>query len=70
MRADFRLMIWLGENSSYQNEHFFLFQKIANAILPANVLIGKVAYVNSGLTLVRVLRSDLEQLEKNASRLA
>lgn len=52
MRADSRLMIRLGENSPHRNEHPFLLQKKANAILPANVVVGKVAHVNSGLALI------------------
>lgn len=70
MQADSRIMIRLGENSPHRNEHPFLLQKKANAVLSANVVIGKVAHVNSGLALIPALGTDLEQLEENASRLA
>ena len=70
MREDSRLMVCLGENLPHQNEHPFLLQKNANAILPANVRIGKVAHRNSGLALIPAAGTDLEQLEDNANGLA
>lgn len=70
MQADSRLMVRLVENSPHRNEYPFLLQKKANAMLPANVSIRKVAHMNSNFALIPASRTDLEQLEDNASRLA
>ena len=70
VRTDSRLMIRLGENSPHRNEHPFILQKKANLVLPQNVIIGKVANINSGLALIPSPGTNLEQLEENADRLA
>lgn len=70
VRTDSRLMIRLGENSPHRNEHPFILQKKANLALPPNVIIGKVAHINSGLALIPSPGTKLEQLEENADRLA
>lgn len=70
VRTDSRLMIRLRENSPHRNEHPFILQKKANLVLPPNVLIGKVAHINSGLALIPSPGTKLEQLEENADRLA
>ena len=70
VRTDSRLMIRLGENSPHRNEHLFILQKKANFVLPPNVIIGKVAYINSSLSLIPSPETNLKQLEEKANRLA
>ncbi len=70
MRIDSTLMIRLRENSPHRNEHPFILQKEANFMLPPNVIIGKVANINSGLALILSPSTNLEQLEENADWLA
>ena len=62
-------MIRLEENSPHRNEHPFILQKKANLVLPPNVIIGKVAHINSSLALIPSPGTNLEQLEENADRL-
>lgn len=50
-------MVRLGENPPHEEEHPFLLQKKANTVLPQNVIVGRVAHVNTGLALA----SQLEQ---------
>ncbi len=70
VRTDSRLIIRLGENCLHQNKHPFILQKKANLVLPTNIIIGKVAYINSGLALILFPETNLEQLEENADQLA
>ena len=70
VRTDSRLMIRLGENSPHRNEHPFILQKKANLVLPPNVIVGKVAHINSSLALIPSPGTKLEQLEENVDRLA
>lgn len=69
-RSDNRLMIRLGEESPHRNEHLFLLQKRANAILSPTLTIGKVAHVKTGLALVLAAGTTLQQLQEFSSKLA
>lgn len=66
-RADERLMVRLGEESPYRNEHPFILQKKANATLPSQVRIGKVAHINSGLALLPEPGTSVAQLEEHCT---
>ncbi len=70
VRIDSRVIIRHVENYPHQNEHLFILQKKANLVLPPNVIIGKVANINSGLALIHSPGTNLKQLEENADRLA
>ena len=69
-RADERLMVRLGEESPYRNEHPFILQKKANATLPSQVRIEKVAHINSRLALLPAPGISVAQHEKHCEKLA
>ena len=70
LRTDEKLMVRLGEESPYRNEHPFILQKKANATLPSQVRIGKVAHINSGLALLPSPGTSVAQLEEHCKKLA
>lgn len=70
VREDSRLMVRLGENSPYKDEHPFLLQKKANAVLPQNVVVGRVAHINTGLALIPATGTSIQQLEEYSNKLA
>lgn len=59
MRVGYSLMIWLGKNLLYENKPPFFFQKKANTILLANIIVAKVAYINFNLALIPVSKTNL-----------
>lgn len=63
-------MVRLGEESPYRKEHPFIVQKKANATLPSQVRIGKVAHINSGLALLPAPGTSIAQLEEHCEKLA
>lgn len=70
IRPDKRLMVRLGQDLPYRGEHPFILQKKANAVLPNKVVIGKVAYINSGLALIPAPGTTAEQLKEHKEILA
>ena len=69
-RPDARLMIRLGPESPHREEHPFVLQKKANIGLPANIVIGRVAHVQSGLALMPAPGITIAQLEEYSESLA
>ncbi len=69
MRISIWLMVQLGENSPYRGEHRFLFQTKVNSVLLSEIRVGKLGYINSGITLISVAGTSIEQLEKISSNL-
>ncbi|MCJ1343275.1 hypothetical protein MMC31_001468 [Peltigera leucophlebia] len=69
-RTNERLMVRLGEELPYRNEYPFIFQKKANATLPSQVRIGKVAHINSRLALLPATGTSVTQLEEHCKKLA
>ena len=65
-----RLMVRLGAESPQRAEHLFVFQKKANATLPPNIRVGKVANINSWLALIPAPGTTFLQLEAHGERLA
>ena len=63
-------MIQLEETLPHRNEHLFVFQKKANAALQPDITIGKVANVKTGIAMVLVNGTTLQQLEKCSPKLA
>ena len=53
----------------HKEEHSFLLQKKANAVLPPNVVIGRVAHINTGLALIPATGTSIKQLEKYSDKL-
>ncbi len=70
VRTDSRLMIRLRKNSPNWKEDPFILQKEANLVLPSNVIVWKVANINSGLAWIPLPETKLEQLEENGVWLA
>ncbi len=52
VREDSRLIVRLEENSPHKKEHSFFLQKKANAVLPKIVVVGRVAYIDTGIALI------------------
>ena len=52
VRKDSRLIVRLEENSPHKKEHSFFLQKKANAVLPKIVVVGRVAYIDTGIALI------------------
>lgn len=64
-RPDLQLMVRLGPESPHRNKHPFILQKRANTTLPHNVVVGRVAHINSGLALIPAPGTSLVQLEEH-----
>lgn len=69
-RLDSRLIKRLEEELPLRNEHPFLLQKRANAVLPPILTIRKVAHVKTGLALLLAAGTTLQQLQEFNSKLA
>lgn len=69
-RPDERLMVRLGKDSPHRAEHPFVLQKKANAALPSQTVIGKVAHINSGIALIPAPGTTIAQLEEHKETLA
>lgn len=69
-RTDLRLMVRLGENLPYRNEHPFFLQKKANLVLPQGVVVGKVVHINTGIALIPAAGVTIQQLEEYSEKLA
>ena len=63
-------MVRLGQDSPHRGEHLFILQKKANAVLPNKVAMGKVAHINSGLTLSPAPGTTAKQLQEHKDTLA
>ncbi len=65
-RPDARLTVRLGPKSPHKEEHPFVFQKKANTCLLANIVIGRVAYIRSGLALMPAPGTTIARLEEKS----
>ena len=63
-------MVQLGESLPHKNEHPFLLQKKANAVLPQGVVVRKMAYINTGIALIPTASVTIQQLEEYSEKLA
>ena len=67
---DSRLMVRLGKNSPHKEQHPFLLQKKANDMLPQNVIVRKVAHINTEIALIPATGTSIQQLEEYSNKLA
>lgn len=69
VREDSKLMVRLGENLPHIEKHSFLLQKKINVMLPQNVIVGKIVYINTRLALISATGTSIQQLKKHNNKL-
>lgn len=63
-------MVYLKKDLPYRDKHPFILQKKFNTTFLNKVVIGNVAYINSGLVLIPAPSTRVEQLEEYKKKLA